>query len=108
MSKTIAQLAKWCSIPVLLIASMFSYFAAGYEPLVDMAVCLGAMIFIQRAVWSKEYMWAGGLLAILVVFSPIALSGKLFLLMAITGLECCASLFGAVRPRPVEILCTDF
>jgi hypothetical protein len=87
---------------------MFSYFAAGYGPLVDIAVCLGAVIFIQRAVWSKEYMWAGGLLAIPVAFSPIALVEKLFLLVAITALECCALFFGALRPRPVEIPCTDF
>jgi uncharacterized membrane protein YdcZ (DUF606 family) len=104
MSETIAQLAKWCTIPVLLTASMFSYFTARYEPLVDMAICLGAMIFIQRAVWSREYVWAGGLLAIVVVFSPIALTGKIFLLMAITGLGCCVSLFGALRPHPVEAL----
>jgi len=107
MSKTIAQLAKWCSIPVLLMASMFSYFGAGYEPLVEMTVCLGAAVFIQRAVWSKQYMWAGALLTILVFFSPIALPQKLFTLMAITGLECGALCFGALRPRPVEIPCSN-
>jgi hypothetical protein len=44
------------------------------------------------------------LLAIVVVFSPLALTGKIFLLMAITGLGCCVSLFGALRPHPVEAL----
>jgi len=102
MSKTIAQLAKWCTIPVLVIASMFSYFAARYEPLVDSVVCLGVIVLIQRAVWSKEYLWAAGLATIVVSFSPLPLTVKIFLLMSITGAATCVATLGAVRPHAVE------
>ena len=102
MFKTIAELAKWCSIPVLVVASMFSYFAARYEPLVDSVVCLGAIILIQRAVWSKEYSWAAGLVAIVVSFSPLPLTVKIFALTSLTCIGTCAACLGMVRPHAVE------
>lgn len=102
MSKTIEQLAKWCTIPVLLIASMFSYFAARYEPLVDSLVCLGVIILIQRAAWSKEYLWAAGLVTIVVSFTPLPLAVKIFLLMSITSVGTFVATLGAVRPHAVE------
>jgi len=99
MSKTIPQLAMWCTIPMLVIASMFSYFAAPYEPLLDGAVCLGAIILIQRAVCSKDYLWAAGLVTIVVSFSPLPLTVKIFLLMSITCVGTCVAFVGAVRPH---------
>jgi len=102
MSKTIAQLAKWCTIPVLVFASMFSYFAETYKPLVDGAVCLGDMMLIQRAVWSKEYLWAAGLVTIVVSFSPLLLAVKLFLLASITCVGTCVAFLGLVGPHAVE------
>jgi hypothetical protein len=102
MSKTIAQLAKWCTIPVLVIASMFSYFAGRYEPLVASVVCLGAIILIQRAVWSREYSWAAGLVAVVVSFSPLPLTVKIFLLMSIACVGTWVAFLGTVRPHAVE------
>ena len=104
MSQTLLQIIKWCTIPVLVVTAMFSYFAGRYEPLVDILACLGAMIFIQRAVWRKEYLWAGGLVAIVAAFSPFPLAEKLFLVMAIICVESCVLLAGALRRRPVEIV----
>ena len=102
MSNTIAQLAKWCLIPVLVITSMFSYFTGRFEPVVDAAVCLGAIILIQRAVWSKQYFWAAGLVAIVVCFSGLQLTVKIFLLIGITCIATCAVFLDMVRPRAVE------
>src|SRR5437016_3848744 len=104
MFQMLTKITRWGSIPVLAIASMFSYFAARYEPLVDVVICLGAIVFIQRAVWLKEYFWAAGLVAIVVVFSPLLLMVKIFLLMGITCIGTFAALFGALRPRALEIL----
>jgi hypothetical protein len=80
---------KWAAIPVLLIASPFSCFAANYQPLLDCLVCMGAVFFIQRAVWLKAYAWAAGTVAVVVVFSPLFLLTKIFLIM---GLSCVASI----------------
>ena len=99
-----AGFVRWAAIPVLVIGSMFSYFARSYEYLIDMAVCLGVIILIQRAVLLKQFFWAAGLAAIAVVFSPLFLIIKVFLLMGITGIAAGAILVGAVRRRPVEVL----
>ena len=40
---------KWISVPLLLIGSLFSRYAVGFELLIDMALCIGAMILLQRA-----------------------------------------------------------
>jgi hypothetical protein len=60
------------------------------------------MILIQRAVWSKEYSWAAGLVTIVVSFSPLPLTIKVFLLMSIVCVGTCVALVGAVRPHAVE------
>ena len=105
MFQTVTTIVKWVSIPVLLLAAMFSCFAANYEPLMDFVVCLGAIIFVQRAVWLKEYFWAAGLVAIVVVFSPLFLAVKIFLVMGFTCIAALIALFAAFRtqPLPVEI-----
>jgi hypothetical protein len=89
MLHTVTEIIKWASIPVLLTASLFSFCAASYEPLVNAVICLGAIIFVQRAVWLKQYFWAGGLVAIVVAFSPLSLVVKIFLLM---GFACIGAL----------------
>jgi hypothetical protein len=94
---------KWVSIPVLLIASLFSRYAAGYELAVDLAICLGATVLVQRAVGLREYFWAAGFVSIAIVFSPLLLVAKIFLLM---GLICAATfltLFAAFRRLPLPV-----
>jgi len=93
------RIIKWISIPVLLIASLFGFCAASYEPLVDLAICLGAIIFIQRAIRLREYFWAAGFLAIVVVFMPLPLVVKIFLLMGFTCVATFANLLTAFRPQ---------
>ncbi len=66
------------SLPALLTASMFSRYAASYELLVAVVICLSAVIFVQRAVQSREYPWAAGFVAVAVVVSPLLLVVKIF------------------------------
>lgn len=100
MFQTVTKIIKWLSIPVLLIASLFACCAASYEPLVDVAICLGAIIFIQRAIRSQEYFWATGCLAIAVVFTPLSLMVKIFLLLGFACLVTLANLLAAFRTQP--------
>lgn len=100
MFQTVTKIIKWVSIPVLLIASLFACCASRYEPLVDVAICLGAVIFIQRAIRSQEYFWATGFLAIAVVFTPLSLMVKIFLLMGFACLATLANLFVAFQTQP--------
>jgi len=101
MRQTVVNLIKWTSIPVLLLASILPRFAASYEFLVDCAICLGAAVVILWAVRSKQYLLAAGFVAVAVVFSPLLLVVKIFLLL---GLTCSASLitvFAAFRTQPL-------
>ena len=101
MFQTITKIIKWVSLPVLLIASMFSRSAASYELLVDFLVCLGAVIFVQRAVRLKEYFWAAGFVTIAVAFSPLLLVVKIFLLMTLTCIATFVTLLAAFRTQPL-------
>jgi hypothetical protein len=94
----------WIFIPVLLVASLFACCTSRYEPLVDSVICLGAMVFIQRAVWRKQYFWAGGFLAIMVAFCPFSLVFKIFLLMIFTCIATLKNLLETFRAEPVPVI----
>jgi hypothetical protein len=100
MLRTVTKIVKWLSIPVLLVASLFVVCAARYEPWVDLAICLGAMVFVQRAIRLREYFWAAGFLAIGVMFTPLPLVVKIFLLMGFTCVASFACLLAAFRRQP--------
>jgi hypothetical protein len=101
MLQIVTTIVKWVSIPVLLIASMFSYLAASYEASLVEFVILGAIVFLERAVRLKEYSWAWGLVAIVLVFSPLLLTAKIFFLMGLTCLFVFTTLMTAFRPQPL-------
>jgi len=101
MLQTVTKIIRWFSIPVLFIASLFACCARSYEPLVDLAIFLGAIVFVQRAIWAKEYSWAAGFLAIGVVFTPLSLMNKIFLLMGLACVATFAKLLAAFRTQPV-------
>lgn len=100
MFQTFTKIVKWVSIPVLLMASLFACCASSYELPVDVAVGLGAVIFIQRAIRSQEYFWATGFLAIAVVFTPLSLVVKIFFLLAFACFVTLANLLAAFRTQP--------
>ena len=101
MFQIVTKIMKWISIPALLIASMFPRSAASYEFMLDVLICLGAVIFVQRAVRLKQYTWAAGFVAIAVVFSPLFLAVKIFLLTGLTCILTLVVLLGAFRTQPV-------
>jgi len=100
MLQTVTQVLKWISIPALVMASMFSYFAARYETLFAAIVTLGAIVFVERAIRFKQYSWAAALVAIVVVFSPFLLAVKIFLLMGLICIATFTTLLAVFRPQP--------
>jgi hypothetical protein len=103
MLQTVTNIVKWVSIPVLLIASLFSFCAASYEPFVQLGICMIAVILVQRAIRLNQYFWASGLAAIFVFFSPIPLLVKLFLLAGITCIAAFVNLVSAFRTQPAPV-----
>jgi hypothetical protein len=98
------ELTKWIAIPILLFASMFSYFAMKYEPWLTGAVILGAMIFIGWAVRARQYLWAVGLGAVIVAFSPLFLVIKIFLVMGLTCMATLAAVVSGFRAQPLPVV----
>jgi hypothetical protein len=101
MTQMVTKLGKWISIPVLLFASIFARYAASYEFWVNLAICMGAVILVQRAVQLRKYFWAAGFISIAIVFSPFLLVDKIFLLMGLTCVASFITLFAAFRSHPL-------
>jgi hypothetical protein len=96
----VPTIIKWVSLPMLLAASMLPRSAASYEFLADLAICLGAVFLIQRAVRLTDFVWAAGFVSTVIVFSPLLLVVKIFLLL---GFTCVAASITslALRMQPV-------
>ena len=104
MFQAMAKIIKRASMPVVLVASLFSCLAASYEALAGFVICMAAIILIQRAVWSKDYYWAVGFAAAFVMFSPMFLVVKVFLLMGFACTVVFMALAAAFRtPLPTVI-----
>jgi len=58
---------------------------------------------VQRAIWSKEYYWAAGFAATFVMFSPLSLVVKVFLLMGLACTVVFMTLLAAFRTRPLPV-----
>jgi len=87
--QTITNILKWSFIPAMLLVSLFSRFNAGLESLVDIVICIGAIVFVQWAVREKAYFWAAGFVLLAIVFSPLMLVVKIFLSLGLL----CAGIF---------------
>jgi hypothetical protein len=97
----VTTIIKWVSLPVLLIASISSPYAASYRLLVDCALCLSAIVLVQWAIQSKQYFWASGFLAAAVIVSPLLLVVKMFLLMGFAYTATSLTLLAAFLPQPL-------
>ena len=105
MFTNLTGVIKWSAIPILLAASVFSGLAERYEPLLDALVCMAAVIFVQRAAWLHQYVSGAGFIAIVVVFSPVSLILKIFLLLVLTCIAAFAALRASFRVRLVPAVC---
>ena len=87
-------------IPLLVVVSMFSYFAARYEPLLAAIISLGTVIVVVRAIQEREYSWAVALLTIIVAFSSHLLETKIFLVIGIACIVVATMLLATFQLRP--------
>ena len=104
MLKTVTKIMQWISLPVLLAGAMCSRSAGGYELLLDLVICIGAVVAVQHAAWKKEYFLAAGFVAIALVFSPLLLVIKIFLLMSFTCVATLVAVLAAFKPQPLPVL----
>jgi hypothetical protein len=100
MFQSVMTIVRWCSIPVLLAASMFSGMIGNYELPLDLIVSLGALYLAQRAVRSADYPWAAALGAVVIAFSPLLPVDQIFLFMGYAVIAISLALATVFRPRP--------
>ncbi len=105
MFQTITTILKGAAIPGLMVIALLSCVAGRYEGLLNLSVCLSAFVLsIHRAAWRKDYCWAAVSVVVFVVFSPLHLVTKLFLLMGFTCAAACLAVVAAFRRQPVAAL----
>jgi hypothetical protein len=104
MLQKISKIVKWVSLPVLLAAPMLSPWAAAYEGLVNLAICLGCVVLIHRSVRLKEYFRAAGFVGAALIASPLLLVDRIFLLMAIACTVTLMAVVAAFRPQPAAVI----
>ncbi len=97
-------IVKWISLPVLLTGSPFVRFAGNYAIVLNLLVCVGALFVVQRAVSSREYLWAAACVGVAVVFSPLPLTVQIFLVLSFICIGALAGVYAAWRPQPVASL----
>ena len=95
----LTSVVRWAAIPIVLMASLFSGMAGVYEPLMNILVCMTAIILIQRAVRLRQYVSGAGLIAVVVVFCPISLAVKIFLLLGLICLAAFSAVLAGFRAR---------
>ena len=103
MSQIITNVIKWSSLPGLLIGSVFSQNAVIDEFLVNFLICFVAVLFsVQWVVLSGEYFWAAAFVGIAVLFSPLLLVVKIFLLLGLACAVTLATLVAAFQTQPAS------
>ena len=101
----LTKIMRWVPIVALLLAVMFWPSAANYQLLLDLVVCVGAIVLVPQAVRAKEYLRAAGFVAIALLFNPVVPvlrhSGNLFLLMIFVCIAPFAVSLAALKTRPL-------
>ena len=97
---------KWVAIPVVLMLSVLSGLAGGYEPLMNGLVCMSAILLLQRAALRHQYISrAAGFIAIAVVFAPFFLVVKILLLMSLACVASLSAVLAGFRMQPSPAVC---
>jgi hypothetical protein len=98
MRYKVIKICIWASIPVLLASGIFTPTAGSSADWLTIGLCLCAMVAVGLALRQREYFLAAGLVSVAVVFSPVLLITKIFLLMTLTGGVTLLTLIAAFRP----------
>ena len=99
----LTKIMKWACIAVLFLA-VVRMPNTSYQVLLEILVCVGAILVVTQAVQESKYFWAAGFTAIAVFFNPIipvTLSRKMFLWLDAACLMAFLVSFAAFKRRPL-------
>ena len=94
---------KWFSVVALLLA-VFWRTSANFHLILELVICVAALMVIAQAIRSRKFWWVAGFLLITVLFNPVVpveLPGRFHLLLDLSCLMAFLASVFAVRTRPV-------
>ena len=74
---------KWIAIGTLFLA-VLGVPIVSQRAVLEIVVCVSALLVVTQAIWASKYFWAAGFLAIAVLFNPLVrvpITGNIFLLL---------------------------
>jgi len=74
---------KWIAIGTLFLA-VLGFPIVSQRAVLEIVVCVSALLVVTQAIWASKYFWAAGFLAIAVFFNPLVrvpITGNAFLLL---------------------------
>ena len=101
----LTKIMKWASI-ALLLPALFWRSSASYHLVLELVVCMGALLVVVQAVRAHKYFWATGFLAIALLFNPvvpIGASRSTFLLVGLAIARDVRHLVGGLE-KPTDAL----
>jgi hypothetical protein len=66
----LTKIMKWVSIAALLLAALWRS-SASYQVLLQVVVCVTALLVVTQAIRTRKYLWVPGFVAIAVLFNPV-------------------------------------
>jgi hypothetical protein len=97
------KIMKWICIMALLLAA-FWRFSAGWQIMLEILICVGALLVAGQAAHRSKYLWGAGFAAIAVLFnpiSPLALSRRLFLWLDLVCIGAFLASLAVLKTRPL-------
>jgi hypothetical protein len=101
-----ATIMKSVSIAALLLAALTWRSVTNYQPLLELAVFMGALVVAQQAVRARHHLWTTAFAAMAVLFNPVVPVPKptsdLFLLMIFVCLAPFAISLAVLKTQPLR------
>ena len=97
-----SRLMKWLSIAALLVG-LLAQSSTGYRIVLDLVVCVSALVVLSQALRTGKYLWGACFLSIAVLFNPVVplgLPGGMFLWLDLVCLAMFAVSLQALKMKP--------
>jgi hypothetical protein len=99
------EVMKWVSIAALLLTLAFWGSASTYQSELSLVISAAATIVFIQAVRAKSYPWAGGFLAMALLFNPLVpvfrLSGDMSIAIVALAIAPFSMSLMSLRPQPL-------
>jgi hypothetical protein len=101
------KILAWGSVMGLLLAALSWHAEGSYALLLDLMVCVGAIVVLKQAVRAHEYLWASVFVGMALLLNPVvpvfAPAVNLMLLLLLVGFSPLVIAFGVMMDASVTL-----